>query len=112
MTSISENIKAQDQASKVNFENLASILQENTNDKSLKIIDYFATSFIPIGENFGSIMIKLDVTIETNGKIEKLHLVAKTIHPSDNPIISWPLAVKKEVFIFEKLIPAYRNLER
>lgn len=99
---------------KVDLTDLAAILQKNLSDKNLQIVDLIATNFTPLGENFGSVMIKLDVSIRRsiNSKIEKLYVVAKTINPSDRPIINWPSSFRREVFIYAELLPAYRDLER
>lgn len=102
---------------KLDFKNLSSILRKSLADISIEVTDFSAKNFMPLGENFGSVMIKLDVTVTrkadgSNKKTENLHLVAKTVNPSERPILSWPVTARKEVFIFSKLLPAYRNLER
>ena len=49
---------------------------------------------------------------DKNAKEEKLYLVAKTMANSEGSPLSWSEMLKKEVFVYLELIPAYRNIER
>lgn len=101
------------QDEKIHFKDLQSLLQKSFNDK-VRILSSNSTKFLPLGENYCSTMVKLDATICRNDSLieEKLHLVAKTTDQSEQPILDWTRAFRKEVFIYSKLLPAYRDLER
>ena len=98
----------------VDIHDLEPLLRKNLNCKHLKVVDYVATKLLPLGENYCSILVKIDAKIRRNGnaQTERLQLAAKTINRVPRPIIEWSLVHKKEVFMYQELMPAYRDLER
>lgn len=97
---------------KLDFKGLEPLLRKSLGDKDLKVIDFQTSKFLPPGENYCSVIVKLNAKIRRgNGsEEEKLHLVAKT--RVENPLIIWSDILKKEVFMYAELMPAYRDLER
>lgn len=98
----------------MDFKDLEPLLRRSYNDKNLKVLDFEATRLLPPGENYCSIMIKLNVRMRKNDGQEKTqHLVAKTPSPSENAVnIEWPLVFKKELYMYAELRPLYRELDK
>lgn len=98
---------------KINFKDLQSLLQKGLNN-DVQVLNVNATKFLPVGENYCSTMVKIDAIICRSNSTtkEKLYLVAKTIDKSEEPILDWKIAFKKEVFMYSEVIPAYRELEK
>lgn len=98
----------------MDFKDLEPLLQRSYNNKDLQVIDYTATKLLPVGENFGSIMVKIDAKIRKNknAKEEMLYLVGKTPSQSEIDMINWPVIFKKECFLYTELFPLYKELER
>lgn len=97
----------------VGVKTLESILRESFKDENLSVIDCNAVNFLPVGENFGSELIKLDVEISRGRteQTEELNMLAKMMCTSGDSIVCWKDAFKKEVFVYTKLLPAYQELE-
>lgn len=103
------------QEERVEFKGLESLLRKSYSDQKLKVIDFSATKLLPPGENYGSVIIKLEVKIKRgNSSVEeKLHLVAKTKNQNEKEgFLDWKVVFLKEVFMYAELLPAYRDLER
>lgn len=65
------------------------------------------------GENFGSIMLALDVTVKRNNKAETLHLVAK-LPPSSEYLLDLfnsPVTFKKELEFYSRMTKEFINLQ-
>ena len=79
----------------------------------VELINYEGRKFLPFGENYCSLMVKIEATIR-RGKCsdeEKLQLVAKTAGDFEKYPLIWPKVFKKEVFIYQHLVPMYREIE-
>lgn len=98
----------------VKLRELESLLREKGND--LIVVDYSTESLLPPGENYGSTILKVDVVVKKSphDEEEKLHLVAKMLPATEfqRDIFDTPYTVKKEIFLYEELLPTYRSLER
>lgn len=108
------NTRKNDRDEKVIIKDLEPLLQKSFGDERLKVTDFTATRLLPPGENYCSEIVKLDVeVIGGNSKKEKLQLVAKKASSVDeeSQFINWVDVFQKEVFMFAKLLPAYRDLE-
>ena len=99
---------------KIDIPALEPLFRERLNSKQLEVMNYSATSLLPINENFQNSLVQLNVTIrrDENAKEERVYLVAKTMEISDEPIPAWSEMFKKEVFAYLELLPAYRDIER
>lgn len=85
--------------------------------KAFELIEYTATSLLPPGENYGSLILKVDVTIRMNEKKEEtreLHLIAKIPPPTQRQrdFFDSPFTFDKERFMYEEILPMYRKLEK
>lgn len=67
------------------------------------------------GENYYSLMLKLDVTLRSidNGGEEILHIVAKCRNKTDSEYFNYigPLLFKKEIGFYTEIIPALERLQ-
>lgn len=97
------------------LQDLQKLLRKSINDE-VRVIECTYSSLLPVGENYGSLMLKVDAVIKGSKNLpeEKLNLVAKTL-PSVEYIksrIKTSVTFEKEMFVFEKLAPAYRQIEK
>lgn len=100
---------------KVNvLHDLESLLKKSVGDRVL-VIDYETSTLLPEGENYGSSILKVEANIKIteDSSEEKLHLVAKILPTRElkNHHMKMSLVFKKEIFIFDKLVPAFREIE-
>ena len=109
------NGRSTNHSNDINIRDLQSLLRKSFNNKKLILIDSEISRLVSIEESYGSVVLKLDAKIQgINGKkIENLNLVAKVLNDSsDRPYFDWPKVLKKEVFVYAKLMPVYQELER
>ncbi|XP_966903.1 uncharacterized protein LOC655281 [Tribolium castaneum] len=67
------------------------------------------------GENYGSLMLKVDVTLTTtSGGSETLHLVAKMVPPNPDiqEIFNTSVTFRNEIEFYRKIVPALRNFQK
>jgi hypothetical protein len=90
-----------------------SILQRQFGD-DLKVVHFKAESFLKAGDNYGSTILNVQVKIKRthNAEEENLYLIAKMLPPTDfqRLIFETSFSFKKEIFIYESLIPTYRSV--
>lgn len=83
---------------------------------ALIVESYTTKSFLPPGENYGSTILAVDAVIRKteNDEKEDLHMIAKMSPATEfqRRIFNSCYTFKKEIFMYEKLIPAYRLLEK
>lgn len=104
-----------DSAEKMKLKELEPLLRQSLNNKELKVIDFKVSRLVPPGENYCSLLVKLDAKVQrgNDGGTEDLHLVAKTMNAVDKDAVAmWVDLYKKELFIYAELFPVYRDLER
>ncbi|XP_058799601.1 uncharacterized protein LOC131669047 [Phymastichus coffea] len=106
-----ENLESK--PSDIDFHDLETLLQQGLGNNELKVIDHQTKYLLPAGENYSSLVVKLDATICRKDDAEKeiLHLVAKARIPNDEYLDSWILGFKKEVFAYTELLPIYKDIE-
>lgn len=109
----STNVNDNSSTEKIVLRDLQSLLRKTIKDDRVRVVDYTTSSLLPKGENYGSLMLKVDAVIERSSAKEKLPLVAKMCPATEfqQNIIDLTASFKKEIFVFEKLIKAYRCLE-
>lgn len=80
-------------------------------DKSLKIASYSTKNLVPVGENYGSVILAVEVVL-TNG--EKKQLVAKLNPPSEifKRIFNISIAFKKEAEFYSVIVPIMHNFQK
>ncbi|XP_053973277.1 uncharacterized protein LOC128873604 [Hylaeus volcanicus] len=79
-------------------------------------VENFTTEILlPPGENYGSMILKVTVQVrnEITGKKEDLHLIAKMLPPTEfqRLIFNSLETIKKEVFMYETIMPTYNKVE-
>lgn len=91
-------------------------LLRSTFGNKLIVENYTSKSFLPPGENYGSTILAIDAIIkrDENAKREDLHMIAKMAPPTEfqRRVFNSPFTFKKEIFVYERLIPYYRLMEK
>ncbi|XP_018569816.1 uncharacterized protein LOC108909865 [Anoplophora glabripennis] len=96
------------------IENLQEVLSEYIK-KSQSISDKKITNLTAPGENYGSIMLKLDLTLkEENGTEKELHAVAKMIPGQEFAREAFNIQVtfKNEIAMYNVIAPTLRDFQR
>ncbi|XP_018569781.1 uncharacterized protein LOC108909837 [Anoplophora glabripennis] len=97
------------------IENLQEVLS-GCIKKSQRISDKKITNLTAPGENYGSTMLKLDVTLkdENDGTEEELHAVAKMIPEQEfvRKIFNIQVTFKNEVAMYNVIAPTLRDFQR
>lgn len=107
--------EAGNQSQEVVLRDLQALLRNSSLGKEVTVVDYKTTSLLPMGENYSSTMLKVDAVIRrTKGSPEEqLPLVAKMVPISDFQKAHFNMTASfvKEIFVFAKLVPLFRELE-
>lgn len=102
--------KPQPKLHEVKLRDIQSLLSDVT------VVSYSTKPLLPTGENWGSTILKVEAVVKKSPSDEEetLHLVAKMLPPTDFQRLCFdsPYTVKKEIFLYEQLLPMYRDLER
>lgn len=93
---------------------LQSLLKKSIDDQVI-VSEYETVNFLPIGENYGSTVLKVSVKIKRseNGPDEDLELVAKMAPATEIQRKFWDITriFKREIFVFKELAAAYREVQ-
>lgn len=85
-------------------------------DDRLIVVRYTTESLVPPGENYGSTILSVHAVIKRDDDAaeENLYLVAKMSPPTNyqRTIFDSPYTFKKEIFMYESIVPHYNQLER
>lgn len=91
------------------------ILRKKLGD-DLLVLGFESDSLVKAGDNYGSTILKVRLIVKRkkNAEKEEWHLVAKMLPPTDfqRSIFDTAFTFKKEIFLYEELIPIYRSLYR
>lgn len=98
-----------------NLQDLQSLLRQKLGD-SLVVEKYTVKDFLPPGENYGSKIVSVDAIIRRNkndNNSEELNMIAKLLPPTlyQREMFDSPFTFKKEIFMYNEILPAYRKLE-
>jgi hypothetical protein len=103
------------QQGEVILNDLQSILSK-TLDEQVIVVNLTTSNLLPKGENYGSTILKVEAVIKKNKESpeEKLSLVAKMVPITEYQKNHFNItsSFSKEIYMFEKLIPAYKEIER
>lgn len=84
--------------------------------KDQKIIEAHLENLTAPGENYGSVMLKLDITVksEEDGKQEKLHLVAKQLPNNEvaKRVFNIQVVFKNEIAMYAIIVPTLQEFQR
>ena len=94
------------------IKDLQPFLQKCFSNKEFKILEYKSVNLLPLGENYCSLILKIDATVKKckSSKEETLNLVAKKMAPIDN-FANWYELLPKEVFAYTELFPMFQIIE-
>ncbi|XP_036139238.1 uncharacterized protein LOC118644573 isoform X2 [Monomorium pharaonis] len=91
-------------------------LLSHTFGNRLIVVRYTTENLLQPGENYGSTILSVHAVIKRNDEAEEedLHLIAKTPPPTafQREIFNSPYTFRKEIFMYEKIVPFYQELER
>lgn len=104
-----------EQLREIELRELQPILSRTFGDQ-LIVVRYTTKSLLQPGENYGSTILSVHAVIKHDDKAkeEDLYLVAKMPPPTEfqRQIFDSPYSFKKEIFMYENIVPYYRELER
>lgn len=107
--------KEQTEIKKIALYQLQPLLRSTLGNK-LIVENYTTTSFLPPGENYGSTILAIDAIIRQEEKCERenLHMIAKMAPPTEfqRRVFNSPFTFRKEIFMYERLLPYYRIMEK
>lgn len=105
----------QPQLKKIELLELQPILSRTFGDQ-LIVIRYTTKNLLQPGENYGSSIFSVHAVIKRNDEAEEedLHLIAKMPPPTDfqREIFDSPYTFRKEIFMYENIVPYYQEMER
>lgn len=105
----------QQQLKTIELRELQPILSRTFGDR-LIVVRYTTENLLQPGENYGSTILKVHAVIKRDDEAEEedLHLIAKMPPPTEfqREIFDSPYTFKKEIFMYEKIVPSYQKLER
>lgn len=105
----------QQQLKTIELHELQPILSRTFGNR-LIVVRYTTKNLLQLGENYGSTILSVHAVIKRNDEAEEedLHLVAKMPPPSEfqREMFDSPCSFRKEIFMYEKIIPHYQELEK
>jgi len=105
----------EEQLKKIELRDLQPILSRTFGDQ-LIVVRYTTKNLLQPGENYGSTILSVHAVIKRDDEAEEedLHLVAKMPPPTEfqRQIFCSPYTFRKEIFMYENIVPHYRKLER
>lgn len=97
------------------IEDLEGLLKHYIGSKK-QIIDIKKERLTAPGENYCSVMLKLNISVNNHetGKEEEIYAVAKTINTEVNDFFrkSAPLQFKKEIAFYTEIVPALQEFQK
>lgn len=105
-----------EEAKTIELRELQPILSRTFGDQ-LIVVRYTTRSLLQPGENYGSTIFGVHAVIRRNdqeAEEEDLYLVAKMPPPTEfqRKVFDTPNSFRKEIFMYEKIMPHYKQLER
>ncbi|XP_044260258.1 uncharacterized protein LOC123008492 [Tribolium madens] len=78
-----------------------------------KLKEYKIARLTAPGENYGSLMLSVDVTLDTSGGNENIHLVAKMVPPNVaiQEIFNTSVTFRNEIEFYRKIVPTLENFQ-
>lgn len=95
-----------------NIKNLENLLQPHIGEET-KITDTKISSLTAPGDNYGSVILKLDITLQKNNNDpeEELNVIAKTIPRAElfQKIFNIQVTFKNEIAFYDVIVPTLKN---
>ncbi|KYN40301.1 hypothetical protein ALC56_05246 [Trachymyrmex septentrionalis] len=99
----------------IELRELQPILSRTFGDQ-LIVVHYTTKNLLQPGENYGSSILSVHAVIKRNDESEEedLYLIAKMSPPTEfqRQIFDSPFTFKKEIFMYENIVPYYQELEK
>jgi hypothetical protein len=79
-----------------------------------KIVNYKINRLTAPGENYGSLMLSVDITVKTATGNEEIHAVAKMVPPSEfiQEIFNTPVTFRNEIAFYKEILPILQDFQR
>ena len=79
-----------------------------------KIVNHEVTNLTSPGENFGSVMLSVDILFETATGTKKIQAVAKTVPPNEfiQEIFNTSVTFRNEIAFYKDTIPLLQNFQK
>jgi hypothetical protein len=79
-----------------------------------KILDRKIKRLTAVGENYGSLMLSVDLTIKSPTGNEEIHAVAKTVPPNEfiQKIFNTPVTFRNEIAFYKNIVPLLQDFQR
>jgi hypothetical protein len=79
-----------------------------------KIVDRKIKRLTAVGENYGSLMLSVDLIIKTPIGNEEIHAVAKTVPPNEyiQKIFNTPVTFRNEIAFYKNIVPLLQEFQR
>ena len=79
-----------------------------------KIVNHEVTNLTSPGENFGSVMLSVDILFETGTGTKKIQAVAKTVPPNEfiQEIFNTSVTFRNEIAFYKDTIPLLQNFQK
>lgn len=105
----------QQQLKTIELHELQPVLSRTFGDR-LIVVRYTTKNLLQPGENYGSTILSVHTVIKRNNEAEEedLYLIAKMPPPTEfqRQIFDSPYTFRKEIFMYENIVPFYQELER
>lgn len=105
----------QQQLKTIKLRELQPLLSRTFGDR-LIVVRYTTKNLLQPGENYGSTILSVHAVIKRNDEAEEenFYLIAKMLPPTifQREIFNSPYTFRKEIFMYEKIVPSYQELER
>lgn len=87
--------------------NLKQLIEPYLSRHEKQFISYEASNLLPVGENYGSTMLSLNINVRNKiGEQETIHCVAKTLPPQKmQEFFNTKVTFKKEVAFYTSIVP-------
>ncbi|RZC39235.1 EcKinase domain containing protein [Asbolus verrucosus] len=84
-------------------------------DEGEKIIKQTVNRLTAPGENYGSLMLSVDITVETqDGEMKEINAVAKMVPPNEfiQKIFNTQVTFRNEIGFYKNIVPTLQNFQR
>ncbi|RZC41044.1 EcKinase, APH, and/or DUF1679 domain containing protein [Asbolus verrucosus] len=83
-------------------------------DKNKKIIEHKIKRLTAPGENYGSLMLSVDIMLKNSQGTEEINVVAKMVPPNEfiQEIFNTPVTFRNEIGFYKNIVPVLQNFQR
>ncbi|KAJ3658371.1 hypothetical protein Zmor_010112 [Zophobas morio] len=83
-------------------------------DENQTIIEHQVKRLTAAGENYGSLMLSVDITVQNSYGTEEIHTVAKMVPPNDfiQKVFNTQTTFKNEIAFYNNIVPVLHEFQR